>query len=212
MSNDAETLLPLAGAPRRLTTVKVHARGQDFRVVQVRGQLLVCAVENCCCGHTDKGRLPVNTDLYSREWEGRRLQHNVHLTMTGCLGPCIAGNNAMLVLFNQSFWFANLNDDALIPQIFDYIEAMIAEGKPLPAPDALIPHLYDRFLPSDFHPLASTQQAEEGGLDRLDPVCLMDVDPATAQWKTEYNGRTIYFCAPSCKKSFERDPSAYALA
>ncbi|MBV9789093.1 MAG: YHS domain-containing protein [Chloroflexi bacterium] len=40
----------------------------------------------------------------------------------------------------------------------------------------------------------------------------MDVDPATARWSSEYNGRTYYFCAPSCKKSFERDPAAYATA
>jgi len=43
----------------------------------------------------------------------------------------------------------------------------------------------------------------------IDPVCKMEVNEATARFKTEYKGRTYYFCAPGCKKLFERDPQAY---
>ncbi|MGD8604765.1 MAG: YHS domain-containing protein [Anaerolineales bacterium] len=43
----------------------------------------------------------------------------------------------------------------------------------------------------------------------LDPVCGMQVDEATAQWTSEYEGKTYYFCAPGCKKSFEDDPTQY---
>jgi YHS domain-containing protein len=43
----------------------------------------------------------------------------------------------------------------------------------------------------------------------VDPVCKMDVDEATAKFKSEYKGKTYYFCAPGCKKLFERDPEAY---
>jgi len=43
----------------------------------------------------------------------------------------------------------------------------------------------------------------------IDPVCKMEVNEATARFKTEYKGRTYYFCAPGCKKLFERDPAAY---
>jgi Cu+-exporting ATPase len=42
-----------------------------------------------------------------------------------------------------------------------------------------------------------------------DPVCGMDVDPATARHTTEYEGQTYYFCAPGCKKAFETDPRKY---
>ena len=52
---------------------------------------------------------------------------------------------------------------------------------------------------------------DAGGLERLDPVCLMDVDPATARHTLEYEGRTIVFCAPSCKKQFLADPDAYRV-
>nr|WP_300998914.1 YHS domain-containing protein [Methanoculleus sp.] len=43
----------------------------------------------------------------------------------------------------------------------------------------------------------------------VDPVCKMDVDEATAKFTSEYRGKTYYFCAPGCKKLFERDPEAY---
>ena len=43
----------------------------------------------------------------------------------------------------------------------------------------------------------------------IDPVCKMEVDPATAQWKSEYIGRTYYFCAPGCKAPFEKEPEKY---
>jgi YHS domain-containing protein len=42
-----------------------------------------------------------------------------------------------------------------------------------------------------------------------DPVCGMDVDPATAVAKSEYMGKTYYFCAPGCNKAFDADPAKY---
>lgn len=43
----------------------------------------------------------------------------------------------------------------------------------------------------------------------IDPVCGMEVDPATTEWKTDYNGQTYYFCAPGCKRSFEKEPEKF---
>jgi len=42
-----------------------------------------------------------------------------------------------------------------------------------------------------------------------DPVCGMEVDPQTTTLKAEYKGQTYYFCAPGCKREFERDPEKY---
>jgi Cu+-exporting ATPase len=42
-----------------------------------------------------------------------------------------------------------------------------------------------------------------------DPVCGMNVDPATAQHKSEYQGKTYSFCAPGCRRAFESDPQKY---
>jgi len=42
-----------------------------------------------------------------------------------------------------------------------------------------------------------------------DPVCHMDIDPATAAGKSEYKGETYYFCSLGCKKSFDNEPDKY---
>jgi len=43
----------------------------------------------------------------------------------------------------------------------------------------------------------------------IDPVCGMTVDTETAQFTTQYQGETFYFCAPGCKKAFEQNPANY---
>jgi YHS domain-containing protein len=42
-----------------------------------------------------------------------------------------------------------------------------------------------------------------------DPVCKMDVNEKTAKLKSDYNGKTYYFCAPGCKLTFDKNPSKY---
>ena len=44
----------------------------------------------------------------------------------------------------------------------------------------------------------------------IDPICKMTVDEETAQYKSEYNGKTFYFCAPGCKKKFDENPEDYS--
>jgi YHS domain-containing protein len=116
------------------------------------------------------------------------------------------------VLHGRSIWLKDLNRPDLASAVYDWIEDMIRAGRILPAPDRLKDHVYESFLmpPADYYePLMISTNTVVDGLDRLDPVCLMDVDPATAKHTAEYAGRTIAFCAPSCKKQFLADPSAY---
>lgn len=217
MSSIGEAGVNGAGRPSRprISTVRVAARGEDFRVVQVSGNLFVCSQQSgsCCCGWGDKGRMPFEQALWGDQWERRGIRGRLHLTFTGCLGPCTAGNNALLQLHGRSIWLSDLNDAALVPAVYDWAEAMLTAGAILPPPPALAGHVYERYLPppeGEYVPLA-TGAAGAGGLERLDPVCLMDVDPATARYTVEYSGRTIAFCAPSCKKMFLADPESYAV-
>ncbi|HET9314667.1 MAG TPA: heavy metal translocating P-type ATPase [Vicinamibacteria bacterium] len=60
---------------------------------------------------------------------------------------------------------------------------------------------------SNGHGMA-THQAHEGPT-AIDPVCGMTVDPATTPYRTEHGGKTVYFCAASCKARFEADPDRY---
>ncbi len=42
-----------------------------------------------------------------------------------------------------------------------------------------------------------------------DPVCGMMVDEKKAAGKSEYQGKTYYFCAPGCKAKFDSNPGSY---
>ena len=44
-----------------------------------------------------------------------------------------------------------------------------------------------------------------------DPVCDMEVDPTTSAstLKSEFQGRTYYFCSLGCKQSFDANPQEY---
>lgn len=43
-----------------------------------------------------------------------------------------------------------------------------------------------------------------------DPVCGMEVDPKTVKEKSDYQGKTYYFCSGGCKKAFDKEPQKYA--
>ena len=187
-----------------MSITSVAARDQVFRIQQVAGNLFVCAAENggCCCGHIEKGRANVNKALYESQWQDRGLRPSVHLTFVGCLGPCPVGNNAMLQLFGRSIWFKDLNDDALIFLIFDYIAQAVQAGLAHDPTAELAGHVYDRYA------LSSTGA---GPIDfsGLDPVCMMSVDENNAQWRSCVDGVTYGFCSPGCKRAFDKNPAVY---
>jgi YHS domain-containing protein len=45
-----------------------------------------------------------------------------------------------------------------------------------------------------------------------DPVCHMDIDPATAAGTSDYEGVTYYFCGRGCKLDFDEDPAGILKA
>ncbi len=42
-----------------------------------------------------------------------------------------------------------------------------------------------------------------------DPVCGMEISRQTAFDEFVYEGKTYYFCAPSCRQTFEDNPEQY---
>ena len=57
------------------------------------------------------------------------------------------------------------------------------------------------------------QKAVHNRIERLnnmerDPVCGMMVDPKTSK-KSEYRGKTYYFCSAGCMKDFDKNPEKY---
>ena len=43
----------------------------------------------------------------------------------------------------------------------------------------------------------------------VDPVCKMTVDPPRAAAQSTYRGQPYYFCAVSCKQTFDKAPEKY---
>jgi len=45
-----------------------------------------------------------------------------------------------------------------------------------------------------------------------DPICGMTVTTATARYRSDWAGRSVYFCCLRCKETFDVDPARYASA
>jgi xanthine dehydrogenase accessory factor len=73
------------------------------------------------------------------------------------------------------------------------------------APDILVT------LPQSILDMRPNVIPTPGPGEALDPVCHMNVEIATARYKTDYNGQTYYFCAPGCKRSFEKNPQQFLV-
>jgi Cu+-exporting ATPase len=43
----------------------------------------------------------------------------------------------------------------------------------------------------------------------LDPVCKMEVNPASALGQSEHEGQSFYFCSAECKRRFDAEPGRY---
>jgi Cu+-exporting ATPase len=55
-----------------------------------------------------------------------------------------------------------------------------------------------------YHPSSKASAAKE-----KDPVCGMDVDPATAKHRFEHKGKTYFFCCAGCLEKFRADADRY---
>jgi Cu+-exporting ATPase len=59
----------------------------------------------------------------------------------------------------------------------------------------------DHLTPPDIHNTGSSSSKAK------DPVCGMDVNPATARYKTLHNGKEYFFCSAGCLAKFQADPT-----
>jgi len=127
---------------RFLDVVRADGVVKELRVIE--GQLFVC--QGCCCGQTERGVPAVPLDAYKREWKGRGLRLRVHLTVTGCLGPCPLANVILILFGGETVWLHSINDEVTVMAVFDYLEAMLAAGQYLPPPGALAARHFNRHI------------------------------------------------------------------
>ena len=53
------------------------------------------------------------------------------------------------------------------------------------------------------------RMSPQEGRREKDVVCGMQVDPAKAAGRSEFNGKTYYFCSKHCKAKFDANPAQF---
>lgn len=124
------------------------------------GHLFVC--NGCCCGRTEKGFPALALDEFKRQWKQRGIRRRLHLTISGCLGPCPLANVVLLQFRGRSLWFHSINQPEDVNLIYDYVERMLLAETVLELPDALQSRLFERYLtPAENAGPMRTSQGEE---------------------------------------------------
>lgn len=121
-----------------------RADGVSKQVRIQDGHLFVC--NGCCCGHTEKGFPSLALDEFKRQWKQRGIRRRLHLTISGCLGPCPLANVVFLHFRGRSLWFHSINQPEDVNVIYDYVERMLIDQTAIEVPDALKGRLFERYL------------------------------------------------------------------
>jgi xanthine dehydrogenase accessory factor len=61
-------------------------------------------------------------------------------------------------------------------------------------------------------PVEPSDVSSPAAREAKDPICGMTVEVATARHRSDWAGRSVYFCCQHCKEIFEADPARYASA
>lgn len=107
------------------------------------GQVVICL--GCCCGRVDKGHPAVPVDWLKNQWRTRALAKKIHLTVSGCLGPCDASNVVLLLLGDNPLWLAGLESLAHYESIVAWASVCAENDAILPLPAILEPFRMERF-------------------------------------------------------------------
>jgi len=54
-------------------------------------------------------------------------------------------------------------------------------------------------------------QSNGGSRMARDPICGMTVDEKSSKYKSEYKGKTYYFCMKGCKRAFDSNPEHFLI-
>jgi len=129
-----------------LTTLQ---RGESLQTNREKacGQILFC--DGCCCGRTDRGYPSLPKQQIKAEWKARKLNEQIQLTISGCLGPCDLANVVCLLNADgEMTWLGGLTEAWQYEALIQWaIACKTAEAwQPLPA--KLLPHRFERFSSS----------------------------------------------------------------
>jgi cobaltochelatase CobN len=96
------------------------------------GQISIC--NGCCCGQTQKGHPAVPVEWLKHEWKYRGLLKRVHLSISGCLGPCDVPNVVLITSAEGTQWFAQISRRRQYEMLADWAEHSKMADRLLPLP------------------------------------------------------------------------------
>lgn len=131
------------GIPNRFVFVK-RADNEVKKTRVLEGQLLVC--QGCCCGKTERGMPALPLDDFKQQWKERGVKLRVHLTVTGCLGPCPLANVVLILFGGQSIWLHSINTPEHVTAIYDYLQSMLNAEQYSPPEGMLADCHFNRFI------------------------------------------------------------------
>ena len=106
-------------------------------------QVVFC--QGCCCGHTDRGKPELPAEQLKEIWKVEKLNRTVQLTISGCLGPCVLTNVALVITPEENVWLGGMAGEEVYESIVTWARSCHAEGRVIPLPEVLTPLRFDRF-------------------------------------------------------------------
>jgi hypothetical protein len=103
---------------------------------QMLAQISIC--DGCCCGKKEKGHPEVPVQWLKQEWKVRGLLKRVHLSVSGCLGPCDMPNVVMITNSEGTQWLARLYSRRHFAMLADWAEQSKDADELLPLPKELL--------------------------------------------------------------------------
>jgi cobaltochelatase CobN len=107
------------------------------------GQINVC--NGCCCGQTHKGHPEVPVEWLKQEWKYRGLLKRVHLTISGCLGPCDVPNVILITSAEGTAWLGEISHKRQYGMLADWAEQSKIADRLLPLPREFDQHRFAAF-------------------------------------------------------------------
>lgn len=130
---------------RQSPLVRVTRADGASKEIRVQdGHLFVC--NGCCCGRTEKGFPPLPLEEFKQQWKKRGFRRRVHLTVSGCLGPCPLANVVLLQFGGRSMWLHSINHVQDVDSIYNYVERLLQEDAELDLPRELADRRFQRYL------------------------------------------------------------------
>jgi len=127
---------------------RFNGETKTLRVVE--GHLFVC--QGCCCGNTEAGNPPVPLERFKKEWKERGIRTRVHLTVSGCLGPCSVPNIVLLMYRGETVWFHSINSNHEVILIYEYIERLLQLNRFVPPEKPLSENVFQRYITDAMFP------------------------------------------------------------